>query len=101
MALLGDALSIRIIRSIVIYTRARYVRNAVARALTPGAPRYRAIVEEAWPTVEHLTDLRTFFGADSDDELGENIRVMLDSTKLLYDPATMRNYTMSEYMLLS
>ena len=81
--------------------RARYVRNAVARALTPGAPRYRAIVEEAWPTVEHLTDLRTFFGADSDDELGENIRVMLDSTKLLYDPATMRNYTMSEYMLLS
>ncbi|HWS46400.1 MAG TPA: hypothetical protein VN636_11100 [Acidimicrobiia bacterium] len=81
--------------------RARYVRNAVARALTPGAPRYRAIVEEAWPTVEHLTDLRTFFGAASDDELGENIQVMLDSTKLLYDPATMRNYTMSEYMLLS
>ena len=32
-------------------------------ALTPGAPRYRAIVEEAWPTVEHLTDLATFFGA--------------------------------------
>ena len=34
-------------------------------------------------------------------ELGENIRVMLDSTKLLYDPATMRNYTMSEYILKS
>jgi len=26
---------------------------------------------------------------------------MLDSTKLLYDPATMRNYTMSEYILKS
>ena len=37
--------------------RARYVRNAVVRALTPGAPRYKAIVEEAWPSVEHLTDL--------------------------------------------
>jgi len=80
--------------------RARYVRNAVVRSLTPGAPRYRAIVEESWPTIGHLTDLVTFFGAgDAPDELGERIRIMLDSTKLLYDPATMRNYTMSEYIL--
>jgi hypothetical protein len=81
--------------------RARYVRNAVVRGLTPGAPRYRAIVEESWPTVEHLTDLRAFFGATDPSELGERIRIMLDSTKLLYDPATMRNYTMSEYILKS
>jgi hypothetical protein len=81
--------------------RARYVRNAVARAVTPGAPRLRAIVEEAWPSVEHVTNLRTFFGASSNEELGENIRVMLDSTKLLYDPATMRNYPLSEYILKS
>jgi hypothetical protein len=81
--------------------RARYVRNAVVRALTPGAPRYRAIVEEAWPTIEHVTNLQTFFGASSNEELGENIRVMLDSTKLLYDPATMRNYPLSEYILKS
>ena len=27
------------------------------------------------------------------------IRIMLDSTKLLYDPATMRNYPLSEYIL--
>ena len=81
--------------------RARYVRNAVVRALTPGAPRYRAIVEEAWPTIEHVTNLQTFFGASSSEELSENIRVMLDSTKLLYDPATMRNYPLSEYILKS
>lgn len=81
--------------------RARYVRNAVARAVTPGAPRLRAIVEEAWPSVEHVTNLHTFFGAASNEELGENIRVMLDSTKLLYDPATMRNYPLSEYILKS
>ena len=31
----------------------------------------------------------------------ENIRVMLDSTKLLYDPATMRNYPLSEYIIKS
>ena len=66
--------------------RARYVRNAVVRALTPGAPRYRAIVEESWPSVEHVTNLHTFFGAASNEELGENIRVMLDSTKLLVRP---------------
>jgi hypothetical protein len=81
--------------------RARYVRNAVVRALTPGAPRYRAIVEEAWPTVEHITNLQTFFGSETGDDLGERIRIMLDSTKLLYDPATMRNYTLSEYILKS
>jgi hypothetical protein len=81
--------------------RARYVRNAVVRTLTPGAPRLRAIVEESWPSVEHVTNLQTFFGATSNEELGENIRVMLDSTKLLYDPATMRNYPLSEYILKS
>ncbi|HUI49750.1 MAG TPA: hypothetical protein VL119_13715 [Acidimicrobiia bacterium] len=81
--------------------RARYVRNTVVRALTPGAPRYRAIVEESWPTIEHVTNLHTFFGATTNEELGENIRVMLDSTKLLYDPATMRNYPLSEYILKS
>jgi hypothetical protein len=81
--------------------RARYVRNAVSRSLTPGAPRYRAIVEESWPSAEHMTNLHTFFGASSNEELGENIRVMLDSTKLLYDPATMRNYPLSEYIIKS
>jgi hypothetical protein len=81
--------------------RIRYVRNAVVRAVTPGAPRYRAIVGEAWPSAGHVTDLMTFFGATEPDDLGERIRIMLDSTKLLFDPATMRNYTLSEYILRS
>jgi hypothetical protein len=79
--------------------RTRYVRNAVVRALTPGAPTYRAIVEEAWPSAEHVTDINAFFGATDPSELGERIRIMLDSTKLLYNPDTMRNYTLSEYIL--
>jgi len=82
-----------------VQPRARYVRNAVTRALTPGAPSYRAIVEEAWPTVEHVSNLQAFFGATNPDELGERIRIMLDSTKLLYNPDTMRIYTLSEYIL--
>ena len=79
--------------------RTRYVRNAVVRALTPGAPTYRAIVEEAWASAEVVTDMNAFFGATDPSELGERIRIMLDSTKLLYNPDTMRNYTLSEYIL--
>jgi hypothetical protein len=82
-----------------VQPRSRYVRNAVTRALTPGAPSYRAIVEEAWPTTEHVTDIYKFFRAADGDDLGERIRIMLDSTKLLYNPDTMRNYTLSEYIL--
>ena len=38
----------------------------------------------------------TFFGADRPaTSSGERIRIMLDSTKLLYNPDTMRNYTLS------
>ena len=81
--------------------RARYVRNTVARSVTPGAPRYKAIVAEAWPSAELLTDLHAFFGSADGSDLGERIRIMLDSTKLLYDPATMRTYTLSEYILKS
>jgi hypothetical protein len=82
-----------------VQPRARYVRNAVTRPLTPGAPTYRAIVEEAWATIETVTDLNAFFGATDPAELGERVRIMLDSTKLLYNPDTMRNYTLSEYIL--
>jgi hypothetical protein len=81
--------------------RARYVRNAVVRALTPGAPPLRAIVEEAWADAAVLSDLPRFFGCGPGDDLGERIRIMLDSTKRLADPATMRNYTLSEYIVRS
>jgi EthD domain len=79
--------------------RVRYVRNAVVRGVTPGAPPLRAIVEEAWPTTTHLTDLHTFFGAANDQEMGENIRIMLDSMKVFTDASTLRTFTVSEYLL--
>ena len=55
--------------SAAMQPRVRYVRNAVVRGLTSGAPPLRAIVEEAWPTVAHLTDPKTFFGAADDEGL--------------------------------
>jgi hypothetical protein len=85
--------------SAAMQPRIRYVRNAVVRRLTPGAPPLRAIVEEGWPSTEHLTDLTRFFGTDSPDELGENVRVMLDSMKVFADSSTLRTYTMSEYLV--
>jgi len=82
-----------------VQPRCRYIRNAVVRGLTSGAPQYRAIVEEAWATLDTVSDIYKFFGTNDADELGERIRIMLDSTKLLYNPDTMRNYTLSEYIL--
>jgi hypothetical protein len=81
--------------------RARYVRNAVVRPLTPGAPPLRAIVEEAWADAAILGDLPRFFGVGPDDDLGERIRIMLDSTKRLAAPETLRVYTMSEWIIRS
>ena len=43
-----------------------------------------------------VTQLHAHYGWEG---LGERIRIMLDSTKLLYNPDTMRNYTLSEYIL--
>lgn len=85
--------------SAAMQPRIRYVRNAVVRGLTAGSPTLRAIVEESWPSVEHLTDPFTFFGTDDGEALGENIRIMLDSMKVFCDVPSLRTYTMSEYLL--
>lgn len=42
-----------------------YVRNAVARPLTPGAPAYRAIVLEHWRDLADFTDDSRFFGGEA------------------------------------
>lgn len=85
--------------SAAMQPRVRYVRNAVVRGVTSGAPPLRAIVDEGWPTTNHLTDPSVFFGASNDQEIGENIRVMLDSMKVFADASTLRTFTMSEYLL--
>ena len=51
-----------------VQPRCRYVRNTVFRAVTPGAPPYRGIVEEAWPSAEHVTDPMLFYCAEGDLE---------------------------------
>jgi hypothetical protein len=85
-----------------IQPRTRYVRNAVFRAITDAAPPYRAIVEEAWPSAESITDPMQFFCADGDPErLQENITTMIDTTMAFIPYPTMRNLTLSEWILRS
>lgn len=72
-----------------------YTRNAVWRALTPGAPPYRAIVEERFRTLEDLTDPTRFFGAP------ENIQRVLADIATFTDLESIATAPMSEWILKS
>ena len=83
-----------------IQPRIRYVRNAVARPLSPGAPPYRGIVEEAWPSAETVNDPMAFYLADGDDELlARNMNTMMASVGAFLDFDRIRLAAMSEYLL--
>jgi hypothetical protein len=85
-----------------IQPRCRYVRNAVFRALTDGAPPLRGIVEEAWPSLEHVTDPMLFYCADGDPEkLNANVAQMMEEITAFVDLSTLRSTTMSEWIVKS
>ena len=79
--------------------RTRYVRNEVVRSLTEGAPDVGGIVEEGWPSAEHVADPKLFFNATTDEELGANVTRMLDSVSACLYLARLRSSTMSEYLV--
>ena len=83
-----------------IQPRCRYVRNLVVRALERGAPPWRGIVEEAWPSADHVTDPMLFYCADGDPEVMEaNVATMIDHVSRMMDLTTMRSLTMSEWIV--
>jgi hypothetical protein len=85
-----------------IQPRTRYVRNAVFRALTDGAPPLAGIVEEAWPSLEHVTDPMLFYCADGDpDRMNTHVTQMIEEINAFIDLDTFRSVTMSEWMLKS
>ena len=80
--------------------RIRYVRNTVVRAVTPDAPPYRGIVEECWPTPEHITNPMLFYCAGDDAALMKaNLSEMLGSVMAFLDLDRIRSITMSEYLV--
>lgn len=81
--------------------RARYVRNLVLEALTPGAFPYEGIVEEAWPSAEHVRDPFVFYGARSALELAQNIGIMLYSVASFLPIWKIPNVMTSEYFVRS
>jgi hypothetical protein len=83
-----------------IQPRIRYVRNAVARPLTVGAPPYAGIVEEAWSDAGTINDPMRFYLADGDEEvLARNLATMMASVGHMLDLDRIRLAAMSEYLL--
>ena len=72
-----------------------YVRNSVARALTPGAPPIRAIVSERFRTLEDYTDPKRLFG--SKDVLARSAAEVAHYA----DPSRLHSVPLSEFILRS
>lgn len=81
--------------------RTRYVRNEVVRSLSEGAPPIDGIVEEGWPSTEHVADPLLFFNATTPEELQLNVSRMMTSVESCLDLARLRSTTMSEYLIRS
>lgn len=85
-----------------VQPRMRYVRNAVARPLSSDAPELGAIVEEAWPSGEHIVDPMLFYNSGGDPKVMQaNQQRMIDDVVQFIDLEVMRNNTMSEWILRS
>ncbi|MEA1958637.1 MAG: hypothetical protein U9N44_03050, partial [Chloroflexota bacterium] len=83
--------------------RARYIRNVVLEAVTPDAPPFEGIVEEAWPSVHHYRNPFLFYGAGRMNvfKLAVNMYRMLRSVTAFLELRKIRSSTMSEYILRS
>lgn len=81
--------------------RSRYVRNVVLDALTPGAPGYEGIVEESWPSGDHVTNPMMFYGASNRFELIKNMAIMAQSVAAFLPIWRITSVTTSEYFVRS
>ena len=68
-----------------------YMRNSIARSLTPGAPAFRGIVEETVETLEDLLDFDRFYSAGGDpDELRRRMEHSMEVHDSFTDMATLQ-----------
>lgn len=82
--------------------RTRYIRNVVIKAVTPDAPPYEGIVEEAWASAKNITNPFIFYGAGKNPlKLVWNMLVMLRSVTGFLDLNRIRTTNTSEYILKS
>jgi hypothetical protein len=81
--------------------RSRYVRNIVDEVVTPGAVPYAGIVEESWPSAEHIQNPYVFYGARNRFELFKNMAIMGQSVATFLPIWKITSVTMSEYFVRS
>ena len=81
--------------SLSMHPLTRYVRNSVARLLTPEAPPYWAVVEERVGDLEDLADPERFYGSP------EGQQRAFEHTKRFTDIDEMHTALMSEYIVRS
>ena len=79
--------------------RARYVRNVVEECVTPGADWVDGIVEEDWPSSEHVTNLKLFYGAESWAGVVRNMAIMLHSVMRILNLFNITTVMLSEYFI--
>jgi hypothetical protein len=79
-----------------------YVRHAVARPVSDGAPRWRGIVEEGLREVDDLTDpMRYFTAGGSAEVLERNVQRVMDDVATFLDLESVESYPTAEYILRS
>jgi len=90
-------------KSLEIHPLRRYVRNVVARVLTPGARPFAGIVAEAFERLEDFTDPRRLYGGAHEKYGGfeATLRLMVEDQKSFLDLANVHVTTMSETLLKS
>jgi hypothetical protein len=90
-------------KSLEIHPLRRYVRNVVARVLTPGARPFAGIVPEAFDTLQDFTDPRRLYGGGHEKYGGyeATLRVMVEDQKSFLDLANVHVTIVSETILRS
>ena len=82
-----------------IQPRQRYVRNVIVRAITENAPAFDGLVEEVWPSAEHISNPRLFYCADNPWTLVKHQGMMLYAILQFHNVFKFRTTTMSEYLI--
>ncbi|MBM4335574.1 MAG: hypothetical protein FJ108_06625 [Deltaproteobacteria bacterium] len=75
-----------------------YVRNVVVRALTPGAPAWRGIVEEGFDADAVGDPMAWYKAGGSKQRLTENLGRMIASCREFLDLDRVESHPMSEYL---
>jgi hypothetical protein len=88
-------------RKVAVETQCTYLytRNVIVRALTEGAPDWKGIVEEGFPTEAVLDPMLWYLAEGSEERMQENRRKMIESVMTFLDIDQIESHPTSEYIL--